>query len=441
MKMTAFASTAASKQVINNRDLFTHVCSFLDDKQLTSMVEPFKNVLHYNYVLTRLSTKHTLIYGQVQSGKTAKIIEYVKTFKPSFPKIVMIQNNLAMVAQYKTAFQSTGITYVEITKNSIKTAYSNQNVILIMNNKYRKNIIDTYLDINDIHNYCLVMDESDQYYSKIKNTDLFKHANYCLHITATPFKYRIPFDKIIHISPKESYIGINDVQISTIYISEQHVSLPTKGHHITKIIEEDFVKKSHGFMLINCLPRIEQMNTAAQYITTHFPNIPVIVLSTNTMVWRNSVATTHKPKSIPHFIDKFNNDTHCIFIANRYSNRGINYTNSTYTRAITHQVSCVNKSVNTVSFIQKCRIFGNRSVKPHYKPVLYVITNKQKYMGIIQKYMANPVATEENITVKQLRQICKDNGIRRYSNKRKKELLEYLEELGIPMIIRNDSGM
>lgn len=361
---------------------------YLDNEQKLSIIKDNQLRKHldcnYNYIENSLPTRHTLVYGQVQSGKTNKIIQYVKGYKPNLVKIIIIQNSLSMLAQYKNAFENANITYVEMSTRNIHSIYNNENAILVMNNKYRKNAMVKYLDKNNIIHYSLVLDESDQYYKQNKDTRLFNNANYCLHVTATPLKLSnlVVFEKIIRIHPKNNYFGINDIDIKNIMISNCNIV-------VSNVIEEDFLNKPHGFMLINALSRISQMNLLAHDISSCYPNIPIIVMSTKTTIWRGGLQTTHKMKSVPHFIDKFNEETHFIVIANRYSNRGINFTNTTYTRNITHQISRVKPSGTTSeeNYIQKCRIFGNRNIRPNYKPTLYNICNPNHVRGIIMNVM------------------------------------------------------
>ena len=84
------------ERVIYNRDLFTYIVSFMPRDQLKVLVDQFRQYVHYDYIVP---TKHSLMYGQVQSGKTGKIMSYITGYKPEIPKVLMVPNNLFMLKQ------------------------------------------------------------------------------------------------------------------------------------------------------------------------------------------------------------------------------------------------------------------------------------------------------------------------------------------------------
>lgn len=426
--------------VLGNPDIFTNICLYLEADELKKMADSFPHRLNTDYLRTILPKTHTLLYGEVQSGKTDKIMRYIKYFKPHLLKVVVMQNNLTMCTQYKKAFKRENIPFLEINKKNSMAAYNNERVILVMNNKFRKYSLETYIENNNLRNYCLIMDESDQYYNKIKYRDLFARAYYVVHATATPFKYEgVKFEKNVHIRPKSNYIGIHGVDKKHINNENKKLSFTDKSTYVGRIIEEDFRQKSSGFMLINCLSYVRDMERMAMYISLHYPEIPVAFVSSKTKIYRGTTITTHKTTSVQKIIDKFTNDRHIIFIANRYSNRGINYTDSTYSRCITHQVSEVNAGTNIVNYLQKCRIFGNRNTPPQYTPILYTIGKYTKYMNMqILHNVENAVeianAPKYKVTVNFLKQLCRENKIRGFSTKRKNELIELLTSHNIPIV-------
>jgi len=159
-------------------------------------------------------------------------------------------------------------------------------------------------------------------------------------------------------------------------------------------------------------------------------------------------------KNIQKIIDKFSENSHVILIANRLSNRGLNYTNSGYSRFITHQVS--RSMTNYTNFIQKCRIFGIRK-NVQAKPIIYCLTNENRMQPnfsevlkeTIKKKIENIVHQSEivktmrpinpnisalplaKITVKVLKQLCRDNKISGFSKLKKKELIELLRSKNV----------
>jgi len=435
-------------RVIHNKDIFTQICLFAYENTgyLERIANEFRDYIHYDYVEQFIKNTHTLLYGQVQSGKTDKLIQYVKKVRPESLKIITIQNNLMMLSQYKRALSANNIQYIETCNINACSAYNGESAILVMNNKYRKRAITQYLKQNNIQNYSMVMDESDMYYEKNKETELFKNAKYFLHITATPFNYKLKFDSILSIPTKKNYVGINEVELVHIEqpdVATMHNILPTKINLIIGVIKDDFMQKPTGFMLINCFTLISDMHQAANIIAAKYSNIPVAVISSKTTLWYNSKVKTRKTNNIQKYIDQFDMNSHIIIIANRYSNRGINYCNSKYDRNITHQISSSNRNTKFTNYIQKCRIFGNRQDQDNgnmYKPILYNISKNATYLYKLKNYINNGITNlklqNENwdkpphplskYSVLELKNICKQNHIRGYSGKRKEQIINLI---------------
>ena len=436
--------TMAITKIINDKDIFTHIFQYLEKDDLKKICKQFRFNLHYNYIYP---TEHILLFGAVQSGKTAKIINFITSYKPNMLKVFIIQNNLTMMKQMTNALKDNNILCKTILKANSKTNYNGEQVLIVIQNKYRINALHTYLkyNANKINTYALIMDESDQYYDKIKNTYLVKHARYLLHVTATPYSYKNNFklfDNVVTIKPKDTYVGIDKIDIKTLIA--QNMSNAQKIAHVTNVIKQDFIQKQHGLMLINCFNFILDMMDVAKILSNLYTSMPIVILSTKTLIWKNGKSYPFKLVTIQKLIDSLKNHKHIIFIANRYSNRGINYTDTSYQRSITHQISSQNN--NHTNFIQKCRIFGNRT-QIEYKPVLYCIAESNKYVETNLKRYLNKVQTlvkpryeqykpyepfkQHKLLVKDLRKICKDNNIKGYSNKKKEQLIQMIQLAGI----------
>jgi len=438
----------AISKIIYDKDIFTRIFQYLEKDELKKIGKQFRNKLHYNYIYP---TEHILLFGAVQSGKTSKIIKFINNYKPNMVKIFIIQNNLTMMKQMIKALNDNDIICKTIFKQNAKTHYNGERVLIVIQNKFRINAIHTYLkyNANKITKYALIMDESDQYYNKLKNAYVVKYAKYILHVTATPYSYKKElqlFDNVVTIKPKNTYVGFDNVEIKTI-ISE-NLTNSDKIIHVTNIIQNDFIQKQHGLMLINCFSLISNMIRVARILSNLYTSMPIVILSTKTLIWKNGKSYPFKLITIQKLIDSLNNHKHIIFIANRYSNRGINYTDSAYRRTITHQISAQNN--NHTNFIQKCRIFGNRT-HIDYKPVLYCIalstsyidTNLKRYLNKVQT-VVNPIAQYEpfepfeqthlnisTLLLKDLKNICKQHNIKGYSNKKKAQIIQMIQQAGI----------
>jgi hypothetical protein len=431
--------------VIKNHYLFSYIVSFLSDKNLKQLAKGPLGYLIHEFVVP---TSHTLIYGQVQSGKTAKIIEYVKNYRSDLPKILVMQNSLSMLKQYTMCLKANNISYKVINKSSAKEELGQEKVLLTMNNKFRMSALSKYIDKNKykFNNFNMILDESDQYLKNMSKNIIFNKAKHVLHVTATPFKYqtnlkyksKFEVDEVIMLKPKnDSYLGINDVKII-----EKILPLPTTDsnilNEICNIINLDFNLKSEGIMLLTCFRFVSVMRSSALSLSLRYTRIPIIVLSTKTTVYLGGLTGVIKDNNVKNIFDKFKKYSHVIIIANRLSNRGINYTDSTYTRHITHQVLLA--SSNYTSFLQKCRIFGLRN-QITIQPVIYCLVNNDKNLNFadklknkIQQLTNRLLIKDEEVvkvkkvtTIQKLKQICRENGIRGYSGLKKLQLIELLE--------------
>lgn len=433
--------------VIKNHYLFSYIVSFLSDKNLKQLAKGPLGYLIHEFVVP---TSHTLIYGQVQSGKTAKIIEYIKNYRSDVPKILVMQNSLSMLKQYTMCLKANNISYKVINKSSAKEELGQEKVLLTMNNKFRMSALSKYIDKNKykFNKFNMILDESDQYLKNMSKNIIFNKAKHVLHVTATPFKYqtnlkyksKFEVDEVIMLKPKnDSYLGINDVKII-----EKILPLPTTDsnilNEICNIINLDFNLKSEGIMLLTCFRFVSVMRSSALSLSLRYTRIPIIVLSTKTTVYLGGLTGVIKDNNVKNIFDKFKKYSHVIIIANRLSNRGINYTDSTYTRHITHQVLLA--SSNYTSFLQKCRIFGLRN-QITIQPVIYCLVNNDKNLNFadklkykIQQLTDRLLIKDEEVvkvkvkkvtTIQKLKQICRENGIRGYSGLKKLQLIELLE--------------
>jgi hypothetical protein len=351
-------------KVFQNRHILTQIFNFLGNDNIQEKFLPTSN-------------KQILIYGQVQSGKTSKIMEHIKKTTVA-TKILLIQNSLSMLTQYERALTQNCIPFSTISKPNINPTIRNirlnkNRVLLVMNNNYRRDMLAIIMNICKItNNYSLMMDESDMYYKTLMNSSLYKNATECVHITATPFssKYRGFFDDVTIIPPKEEYISLKKLDIE--FIPDVECEYDT----IMKILKDDFVKKREGIMLITIHHRISKMESLSRYLAKKFIDIPIVLLSSTNILYFNNLNKALPKMSISEVITGLENHSHIIFIANRLATRGINYSDLTYTRHLTHQV--ITKNDNKTNFIQRCRILGNKKGITE-KLKLYCLNCDEKY--------------------------------------------------------------
>jgi hypothetical protein len=355
-------------------------------KKILSRVFDFLGNDHIRNQFIPCSNKQILIYGQVQSGKTAKIMEYIKKCTNQI-SILMIQNSLSMLSQYERALRANNIKFCSISSNEIYLAvwfikrYTSNLVLLVMNNAHRRDALDKVLHKTKISNYSLIMDESDLYYKNMRYTSIYKKASECVHVTATPFStgYNAYFDEVIIIPPKKEYISFKKLDIK--FIPEVENEYKTT----LDIIRNDFLKKKQGIMLITIHNRVANMVSACHALSKQLLliEVPIVMLSCKNTLYFNKKIKELPKMSISEIISGLDKHQHIIFIANRLASRGINYSDLTYTRHLTHQIIKHNDS--KTNFIQRCRILGNKGdVKDKLK--LYCFNCSENYFqDVIQK--------------------------------------------------------
>jgi hypothetical protein len=342
------------------------IAEFSGEQHLIEILGPFMNPIILNSFFPMKRRK--LIYGEVQSGKTAHIIQELTNATPLIPMVLVIQNSLLVKKQYESRLQEKGIPFQIIDRHTKKI---DKQVVVLMNNSHQ---MKKYTKLGGPKTYRLLLDESDI----TRNHKLVKNALTETHITATPFhrKYYNQFFDEIHFTERNpDYFGLDKVTL-------REAPLNAQGKIDIQEVAQDFLQSSMGMLLINHLSRIQDMNWRAFQLSIAFPNIPIVVMSSKKRVYLNRINTAIKEKKINKVLDRFNTNNHVIIIANRLSNRGLSYTNSDYSRHITHQLS---KCSCITSFLQKCRIFG--IYKDHPNLIIYldehVIPKAQKIQKII----------------------------------------------------------
>lgn len=323
------------------------------------------NVLH-TFKLTpllynRLFQKNvSLVYGQVQSGKTNMIMRLI--MRSPLKSVLIIQNSLLVFKQYTQRLALNNISFQTVHHHD-----PNARVFILMNNysQYTK-----FLNSYDKYKFSLFMDESDI----TRDNPLVQFATNQFHITATPFNYSNIFDRIIRIQPPPNYYGIERVQ----FLPKTYDSLLNTDF---KPIIRDFTSFKDGILLINQFSFVSQMNSAALELSKQF-DIPVIVLSTVKKVYIRGSFKFLRFDNISQIIDSFG-QSHIIIIANRMSNRGLSFVSSDFKRHITHQV--FGHFYNITSFLQKSRIFGIYNDSPILKVYLPPTTFKKviSYINLI----------------------------------------------------------
>jgi hypothetical protein len=308
-----------------------------------------------------LTKRRILIYGQVQSGKTAAIMDVVQNpLYTGITKIVIIQNSLLVLNQYRERFSNSNIIFQYIGK---QTKTITNDVIILINNKAR---YKQYLGAsNHPEKYIILMDESDAYGTHV----LSENAIHEYYVTATPhhtlYKTDQFFHRIQHVNPTDEYQGLNEI------------SIKFDDESLNKIVEQfrdETASTGGGMMLINSFRYVIEMRQVAKMLSGLFPGIAFITLNNKRRLYIGNYERILKKKSISNIIDALKDAPHIVFIANRMSLRGLSYTSSDYSRHLTHQYSDLNNKTVT-SALQRMRIFG---VYKDREPVKLILPSDNK---------------------------------------------------------------
>ncbi len=320
----------------------------------------------YDTVYAKVVPNKILLYGQVQSGKTKNMIDFIKHMNYRGNRIFILLPNLKLaVNQFSNRLENENINNDIFTSNTTKF---NSNIVLLMNNTYQ---IQQLKKISINTNFTLIIDECD---ICAKDLDPYLSNNHYLtnqlHVTATPFTLKEKYNKIVKMTEPDNYYGLDKLQI--------------KYTHDYSIIIEDFLGKSHGMLLINKYYRIMDMKSLSYEISLRYPSIPVILLSSDKIVHLNGRGRLLSYSSVSDIIDRYKEHSHLIFIAHRYASRCISYVSSDYSRHLTHQVLNIKDVTN---FIQSLRICGVYNDKPNLS--LYLPEYRERVDKALVKYHKN----------------------------------------------------
>jgi len=281
----------------------------------------------------------SLVYGQVQSGKTSMIFNLIQ--QSTLPCVLIIQNSLLVLQQYKQRMDTQRISYSTVYQHN-----PSAKVTILMNNSHQ---YSKY--IPPLH-FSLIMDESDL----TRHNPLLPLSTNQFHVTATPFRYKPIFDRIIRITPPEDYYGIEKVN----YLNKPYDECGTTDY---LPIVDDFTANDGGILLISEFNFVSEMHSQAGILSLKF-DLPILVLSTQKKIYRRGKSNMVSENNISKIIDSISNK-HIIVIANRMANRGLSFTSTDFRTHITHQV--FGKWHSITSFLQKSRIFGVYKDQPNLK--------------------------------------------------------------------------
>jgi hypothetical protein len=318
--------------------------------------------------------KNTLIYGEIQSGKTKEIIKILKNdYHKKYTQILVVQNSLLVLNQYKQRLTTENINFQVIDST---TTSLNSKILIVMNNVYRYEKLLKLLPKNE--KYILLMDEADL----VVNNCPLKNGIRNYYITATPYflNKKVEIHHIIEFKPPKEYYGIKNLIVQNCDLVEDAL--------------DDFFKEPSGMILINAFSTIGEMNWLGKSLAVQYPNFPIIILNSEKHLFLKKTKKIIKQKSINKIIDNFADYSHIILIADRCASRGLSFTSSDYSRHLTHQIVKIKSTVHT--FLQSLRICGNYKNKTSLKLYINDEKNFNKYYNFITNFNLNSLLIQNN---------------------------------------------
>lgn len=342
-------------------DLQKIICGYLSDEKVLLNRLVKKELLP----LGLFSNHHILIYGQVQSGKTATIIQHVKNHVQQGELcVIVLQNSLLMLNQYKNRLYQEGITRIGILCRDCPTLAPDVQVILLINNKYRyQRFVNTR-----ITNYVLFLDEYDVTQKKALRylepmmTTYYISATPCMDENKVVQTNNQPFDHIIYITPPPNYHGLPSLHCQLMNERDQ--------------VRDDFLSTDgHGMLLVNDFINSFDLFECAKIWNKKHPQIPIVVVTMKRIIFIHKFRIKIGPRiSLSTLLDKVAMHPKIIVFALRLVSRGLSYVTSNYSRHITHQII---KNKHYVNYIQSMRILG---IYDDVAP-LYIYTKDMKFLA------------------------------------------------------------
>jgi hypothetical protein len=333
--------------IVINRDIIGHIVEYSGDRVVLWTLRKYLDPHLYNDIL--LHKRRILIYGEVQSGKTAAIIDALQLpIYEKISKIIVIQNSLLVLSQYKQRMEDSNISYQVIDKDT-QSIYAD--VVLLMNNKMRYNMFMNVEGKFQSQKYIIFMDESDSYMGG--RHPLANNAVHEYYVTATPQHKLYHTDGFFH--------SVRKLAHTRYYKGLHNIKIEYDDSSIINIVRNFKEEVDTGMMLINAYKRVNEMISVGVLLSNEFDDIVFVTLNTNRRIIFKGVHrklhSSIQNMSISEIIDRLSPAKYIVFIANRMSLRGLSYCSSDYSRHLTHQYSNLRQGTITNS-LQRMRLFG-----------------------------------------------------------------------------------
>ena len=308
----------------------------------------------YPEVTKKLITlkNNSLVYGNIQSGKTKEIIQKIREEKV-YKKVLVIQSLATCLSQYITRLHDEGIRFEVVSRDTI-TLDPDADVYVVMGNKYRYNYFTVAFEKNPFY-FAVIVDEVDLV---IRNCLLMGslYAVKQIHVTATPYTLKPNYDVVSSVPVSSNYYGLNNNNLTISYEDDIHLSV------------DNFLKEPSGMLLINRISIVSDMKKLVKDLSLRHTSVPVILLSSLKMVYLDGKVFRIHASNVSKIIDRFIHHPHLIFVANRLASRTVSYVSSDFSRHLTTQITRI--KTNITNFMQGLRICGIYKDTPSLKIIL-----------------------------------------------------------------------
>jgi len=300
-----------------------------------------------------MTPRNYLIYGQIQSGKTAAIFEIAALPKyAAHKKIIVMQNSTLVLRQYIQRFKDIGIfRRVQVIDSKTTQMRDDKDILLLVNNTHRYKHL---LRINQNHTqpFVLILDEADL----CANHPITKnpHVWHTYYVTATPKTKRLPndmFHGVGKVPVDPTYQGLDQLRIQ--YEPQSNLDYPEKPvrEYVQSATETDTM------MLVTTFFYAHEIRMRAIEWSKKYPHIPIVIMTSQKSILLAGTEKRIGKRPVQTIIDSLSHHPKIIFMANRLANRGLSYVSSDYKRHLTHQVSSFYTTPVT-NALQKLRILG-----------------------------------------------------------------------------------
>lgn len=316
--------------------------------QLNLKLKLPSNVL--SIITSFLGKRRDLVYGQVQSGKTAHILNICRS--SVLPTILVLQNSLLQLQQCCQRFLDAGHPFQVIDSTTEYLIASAHKTTIVINNKMRLDRLEAlWFDTPGLSCYTVIIDEADASAERLCARPLIMRADREVHVTATPFLrfYHSYFHSVEVLTAPKGYVGLANVRRAV----ATYANTGLAGHAATIA---DFMLD--GGMLLVVTRRVWQadiVDTARQLsLELH---VPCISLATDRVLFEGGrLKKRFSTCALSTIIDQFQSEPRLVIVAHNLATRGLSFVSSDYTRRLTHQIILADAAVTPL--LQRCRLFG-----------------------------------------------------------------------------------